>query len=75
MASVSPTYTRTPLTLFGIPRPEIVTSAGVFVGVRRGTSAHQQVEIYEQARNEGADKHEALVKVVDFLIEESVAGL
>lgn len=43
--------------------------------VRRGTSAHQQVEIYEQARNEGADKHEALVKVVDFLIAESVAGL
>ena len=43
--------------------------------VRRGTSAHQQIEIYEDARNNGADKTEALRKVVDFLIEETVAGL
>lgn len=43
--------------------------------VRRGTSAHQQVAIYEAAREAGADKHEALVKVVDFLVAESVAGL
>ena len=43
--------------------------------VKRGTSAHQQIEIYEDARNNGADKTEALRKVVDFLIEETVAGL
>ena len=43
--------------------------------VKRGTSAHQQIEIYEEARNGGADKTEALRQVVDFLIEETVAGL
>jgi carboxylate-amine ligase len=40
--------------------------------VRRGTSAHRQLEIFNQACYDGADKHEALIKVVDFLIEESV---
>ena len=43
--------------------------------VKRGTSAHQQIEIYEEARNNGADKTEALRQVVDFLIEETVAGI
>ena len=43
--------------------------------VKRGTSAHQQSDIYEEARNAGADKDEALIKVVDFLIEETVAGV
>jgi len=43
--------------------------------VKRGTSAHQQIDIYEEARNNGADKTEALRQVVDFLIEETVAGL
>lgn len=43
--------------------------------LRRGTSAHQQIDIYEDARNAGADKIEALRKVVDFLIEETVADL
>ena len=43
--------------------------------VKRGTSAHQQSEIYEAARNAGADKDEALRQVVDFLIAETVAGV
>ncbi len=43
--------------------------------VRNGTSAHRQLEVYHQACEEGADKMEALRKVVDLLIEESVAGL
>ena len=41
----------------------------------RGTSAHRQVAIYEQAVADGADSSEALVKVVDWLIEESLAGV
>ncbi len=40
----------------------------------RGTSAHRQVEVYEQALAQGAEKSEALVAVVDFLIEETMAG-
>jgi len=40
--------------------------------VRRGTSAHRQLEIFNQACYDGAEKHEALIKVVDFLIEETV---
>ena len=40
--------------------------------VKRGTSAHRQIAIYEAAVNDGADKQEALAKVVDFLIEETV---
>lgn len=43
--------------------------------VRRGTSAHRQLAIYNEAVAEGASKREALIKVVDFLIEETVAGL
>ncbi len=43
--------------------------------VRHGTSAHRQLEVYHQACEEGAEKMEALRKVVDLLIEESVAGL
>ncbi len=43
--------------------------------VRNGTSAHRQLEAYHQACEDGADKMEALRKVVDLLIEESVAGL
>jgi len=40
--------------------------------VKRGTSAHRQIAIYEAAVAGGADKREALLKVVDFLIEETV---
>jgi carboxylate-amine ligase len=41
----------------------------------RGTSAHRQLAVYERAVTDGADGKEALVRVVDFLIEETLAGL
>jgi carboxylate-amine ligase len=41
----------------------------------RGTSAHRQVAIYEEALAGGAEKQEALKAVVDWLIEETVRGL
>lgn len=37
--------------------------------VRRGTSADRQLAIYEKARTNGADEHEASCAVVDWLIE------
>ena len=40
----------------------------------RGTSAHRQVEVYEQAKKAGADKKEALRQVVAFLIDETAKG-
>jgi carboxylate-amine ligase len=43
--------------------------------VKHGTSAHRQIQVYEAAREEGADKQEALQAVVDFLIEETLAGI
>jgi carboxylate-amine ligase len=43
--------------------------------VRRGTSADRQRAIYHDAVASGADDREALVAVVDFLIEETVTGL
>jgi carboxylate-amine ligase len=43
--------------------------------VTAGTSAHRQLAVYNQALEKGADKKQALDKVVDFLIEETVAGL
>ena len=43
--------------------------------LRRGTSAHRQRKIYEEARKAGADKREALVKVVDVLMEETLEGV
>ncbi len=43
--------------------------------LKRGTSAHRQLAIYEAALKDGADKRQALEKVVDFLIEETVAGI
>jgi carboxylate-amine ligase len=42
--------------------------------VRRGTSAHRQRSIYEHAIEAGADKREALIAVVDWLIAETLAG-
>ncbi len=41
----------------------------------RGTSAHQQLAVYAKATEAGAEPEEALRQVVDFLIEETVAGL
>ncbi|MEE8270788.1 MAG: carboxylate-amine ligase [Alphaproteobacteria bacterium] len=43
--------------------------------VKRGTSAHRQIAIYEKAREAGAEDAEALRKVVDWLIEETMAGV
>ena len=42
---------------------------------KRGTSAHRQLAVYQQARADGADTNEALVKVVDWLIEETLVGV
>lgn len=41
----------------------------------RGTSAHRQIEVYEAAVAEGAERQEALKAVVDLLIDESLAGI
>ena len=41
----------------------------------RGTSAHRQLTTYYEALNSGADHHEALVAVVDRLVEETLHGL
>ena len=43
--------------------------------VRRGTSAHRQLALYNGAMADGASKEEALASVVDALIEETVSGL
>jgi carboxylate-amine ligase len=43
--------------------------------VQRGTSADRQRAVYQEAISSGADDQEALVAVVDFLIEETVSGL
>jgi len=39
--------------------------------VQRGTSAHRQLRVYEEALRAGAAEHEALVAVVDWLVEET----
>ena len=41
--------------------------------MRRGTSAHRQLAIFNDACYDGADKHEALRQVVDYLIEQTVS--
>jgi carboxylate-amine ligase len=41
---------------------------------RRGTSADHQLKVYTDALGGGAEDHEAQVAVVDWLIEQSVAG-
>ena len=38
-----------------------------------GTSAHRQVAIHQAAVANGAEPHEALREVVDFLIDETLA--
>ena len=42
--------------------------------VARGTSAHWQLETFHKAVAEGADDHEALKRVVDMLVEETLVG-
>lgn len=41
----------------------------------RGTSAHRQLRVHEQARARGASAREALRAVVDFLVRETASGL
>ncbi len=41
----------------------------------RGTSADRQLGVYTRARADGAEREEALRQVVDWLIEETIAGL
>jgi glutamate---cysteine ligase / carboxylate-amine ligase len=43
--------------------------------IRRGTSAHRQIQTFEEARKAGASVREALQAVVDFLIRETKANL
>lgn len=43
--------------------------------VRRGTSADRQRAVYRRALDEGANEREALIAVVDHLVEETVAGI
>lgn len=43
--------------------------------LRRGTSAHSQVRVFEEALAAGADRQEALKAVVDWLIAETVRDL
>ena len=41
----------------------------------RGTSTHSQRHVWNAARTAGADTEEACRAVVDWLIEETVAGI
>jgi carboxylate-amine ligase len=41
----------------------------------RGTSAHRQVRVYQEAKAAGADDKEALKLVVDMLIDETMDGV
>jgi carboxylate-amine ligase len=41
----------------------------------RGTSAHRQLAVFDRALSQGATRHDALVAVADWLIEETARGL
>jgi glutamate---cysteine ligase / carboxylate-amine ligase len=43
--------------------------------LERGTSAHRQLAVFEDARKHGASEREALEAVVDFLIRETASAL
>jgi len=43
--------------------------------VTAGTSAHRQLRVYRDSVEQGADRQEALCRVVDMLIDETVAEL
>ncbi|WP_428409098.1 carboxylate-amine ligase [Hyphococcus sp.] len=43
--------------------------------LKRGTSACRQVDVFAKAKADGADDTEALIKVVDMLVEETAADL
>lgn len=48
---------------------------GLMAIPRRGTSAHRQIQLYHEALASGVDSEHALRAVVDWLIEETAAGL
>ena len=41
----------------------------------RGTSADRQIAVFDRAKADGADQHQALKAVVDMLIDETVEGV
>jgi carboxylate-amine ligase len=41
----------------------------------QGTSAHRQIEVFDKSIASGSNQKESLIKVVDWLIEETVHGL
>lgn len=43
--------------------------------LRRGTSAHRQLDVYQRAVQSGSEPRQALRQVVDTLVEETLAGL
>ena len=43
--------------------------------VRNGTSSDHQLRVYKAALQDGADEHEAQIRVVDWLIEASLEGV
>ena len=43
--------------------------------LERGTSAHQQIRVYNHARSDGKSEDESLKSVVDWLINETVHGI
>jgi carboxylate-amine ligase len=43
--------------------------------LKRGTSAHRQIDTYQQAMEGGTEEHEALCQVVDKLIDETRIGI
>lgn len=52
--------------------PEIMNARDI---VRRGTSAHRQIEVHRRALAAGASEREALQAVVDWLIAETALGV
>ena len=42
---------------------------------KRGTSAHRQIKVFEEARARGASEREGFNAVVDWLIRETASGL
>ncbi len=49
--------------------------AGISDILANGTSAHRQVAVYEKARLAGADRQQALNKIVEFLIGETMRNV
>jgi carboxylate-amine ligase len=52
--------------------PEVLHARTI---LRRGTSAHRQLQLYHDALAEGLDSHAALQRVVDMLARETLVGV